>query len=90
MTQKKRAAAPATALSCLAVDPEVLSDRFCGTWLRLRVTLEGLRRTRATIDADFHCRMADERDDSDGYYCKQEFHLALLPGLWFVALRLVY
>ena len=57
---------------------------------RLRVTLEGLRRTRATIDADFHCRMADERDDSDGYYCKQEFHLALLPGLWFVALRLVY
>ena len=62
-----------------------LPDGFRTTWLRLRVTLEGLRRTRATIDADFHCRMADERDDSDGYYCKQEFHLALLPGLWFVA-----
>ena len=59
------------------------------TWLRLRVTLERLGLARLTIDADVHCRVADERDDSDGDYRKQEFHLALLSRSFVDALRLL-
>jgi hypothetical protein len=42
-------------------------DRSRKSWLQLRITLEGLGLARMTIDADVHCRVADERDDSDGY-----------------------
>ena len=59
------------------------------TWCRLRVTLERLGLARLTIDADFHCRVADERDDTDGDYREQKFHLALLSRSWLVAFRLV-
>jgi hypothetical protein len=48
---------------------------------RLRLALTWLCRARATIDADLHGRMAYERDDGDGYHCKQEFHFALLSDL---------
>jgi hypothetical protein len=78
MTQKESGRPSDRSPAFLGYEADPREDRSRKSLDRLRVNLEWLGRARLTIDAELHCRVADERDDSDGDYREQEFHLALL------------